>query len=105
MSETKRTNRGTAGQTTDPQYWQQGKNVLACNRHMYNSKLAADVCFQFTQPEGGTEDILAHKYVLISRSPVFETMFSKPWDDNAASGQRKVQIPDISSGAFQELLR
>ena len=46
---------------------------------MYESKLAADVCFTVGPPDGPREDIRAHRFVLLARSPVFEAMFCGGW--------------------------
>ncbi len=57
--------------------WQMEKSVLECNRHMLENQLECDVKFTFLPPEGSRftyiqdPSISAHKYMLISRSPVF----------------------------------
>ena len=81
--------------------WQEGKDFMASHREMYSTKLGADVCFQLTLPDGGTEHIPAHKYVLIARSPVFETMFNERWND----ATKKIVITDISPQTFHDMLR
>ena len=73
---------------------------------MYKSKMAADICFIVGQPGGQVEEILAHKYVLISRSPVFEAMLSPTWTVQAPGQDiTKVEVPDILPKVFHEMLR
>ena len=49
----------------------------------------------------GTETFLVHKYMLVSRSPVFETMFYGSFEH--APG-KAINIPDVSPRAFRLLL-
>ena len=93
----------------DQQYWQLGKSVLQCNKYMYETKIAADVCFSVGQPDDAPEEIQAHSYVLMSRSPVFEAMLSPKWQTAKGSGEEKtatsISIPDVSVDALKEILR
>ena len=45
--------------------WQMDKSVLKCNKYMLEEQLQCDVTFR-VGTEGATEDIKAHKYVIIS---------------------------------------
>ena len=84
--------------------WQLGKSVLQCNQHMFQSKMAADVCFHVGPEEDGQEEVWAHKYVLISRSPVFEAMLDPAWNQEKSASLR-VEVPDILPDVFSEMLR
>lgn len=83
-------------------YWQVGKSVLECNRYMWEKKLANDIVFEVGASEGHVEKISAHKYVLISRSPVFEAMFNGGLSKNTGS---VVKITDVDPHAFKEALK
>lgn len=75
------------------------------NRHMYDTKVAADICFKVGS-EGKAEVIQAHKYLLISSSPVFEAMVDPLWQDKGdGKAPPPVEIVDISPDAFNEMLR
>ena len=54
--------------------WQYGKSIVECNRYMLDHQLSTDVSFEVGPPDGARSQIRAHKYVLISRSAVFESM-------------------------------
>ena len=84
----------------DDQYqdWQLNKDVLACNKYMLENQINCDVKFTFPSAENS---ILAHTYVLISRSPVFYAMFAGPVKD--LSGV--IAIDDINRECFEEMLR
>ena len=45
--------------------------------------------------------ISAHKYMLISRSPVFCAMFTGPAKDDSS----EIKIEDVNKDAFTEMLR
>ncbi len=87
------------------QDWQLRKNVLECNKHMFENSIECDVTFSFqpsdrknTNMEG--QLISAHKYVLISRSPVFYAMLAGPARDESGI----VCIEDIDMESFKEML-
>ena len=88
------------------QDWQIGKNVLECNKYMFENSIQCDVTFTF-QPSDkikksmGGHLLSAHKYVLISRSPVFYAMFCGPAKDESGL----VTIEDIDIASFTEILR
>ncbi len=85
--------------------WQIGKTVLECNEYMLENEIECDVKFMFEPSEmirkcmGG--HLSAHKYVLISRSPVFYAMLAGPARDESG----RVAIEDIDMASFTELLR
>ena len=82
----------------DDQDWQLNKGALACHRYMLENEKYCDVTFTFPEESRG---ISAHKYVLISRSPVFEAMFTGPARDESG----KVDIVDINKDCFKEMLK
>lgn len=85
--------------------WQIGKSILQCSTYMFENKIAADVCFEVGLPDQPTVEILAHKYALISRSPVFETMFCGSLSENSSTYGQKIRVIDVEPEAFQEALR
>lgn len=88
--------------------WQVGKTVLQSSIFMFENKIATDVCFEVGLPDQSTVDITAHKYALISRSPVFEAMFCGSMIENNCNvncGAQKIRISDVEPEAFQEALR
>ncbi len=102
-TKSKKTNR--SGNNSAPD-WQLGKSVLECNKHMFENGIDCDVTFAFPTSEGPRKsmegDILsAHKYVLISRSPVFYAMLSGPARDESG----RINIEDINMDSFREMIR
>ncbi len=88
------------------QDWQVGKKVLECNKYMFENAVGCDVTFTFPPPMGGlgqkvTPSLSAHKYVLISRSPVFYAMLLGPAHDESG----EISIEDINMESFKEMLR
>ena len=51
--------------------------------------------------DGNSVALPAHKYVLISRNPVFRAMFCGPLADKSDT----INLTDVSSEALYELLR
>lgn len=84
--------------------WQLGKTIHQCNKYMFESKMAANVIFKVCGDDGYQEVIWAHKYILLSRSPVFEAMLDPLWypDDGKVP---QFEITDIHATVFNELLR
>lgn len=65
---------------------------------MLERQLACDVHFLVGEahaPQG------AHKYMLISRSPVFDAMFCGPMQEAVDAD---IKIPDVEANAFSQLL-
>ena len=91
--------------------WQLSKSFMERHKYMYKTKVTADVRFRVGPPEDQTEEILAHKYMLVASSPVFEAMFDPSWSESArpegtTSGRSSpIEIPDILPAAFNEMLR
>lgn len=77
--------------------WRTGKTVVQCNRHMLENELHCDVTFIVGE---GRRRIPAHKYILISRSEVFEAMLVGLLHEHS----REIEIPDVSPSAFWKLL-
>ncbi|XP_046573822.1 BTB/POZ domain-containing protein 6-like isoform X2 [Haliotis rubra] len=76
--------------------WQARMSLSQCNMHMLNTEDGCDVTFLV-----GSEHhvIKAHRYVLISRSCVFDALLS---DDPATSSD--VSVPDMTPDHFQQFL-
>ena len=81
------------------QGWQLGKSILQCNKYMLENKVCCDVKFVFTQVKPAC--VTAHKFMLISRSPVFYEMFK----ETKMGGNEAIEITDICPEIFQEMLR
>ncbi|KAL5017580.1 hypothetical protein ScPMuIL_007169 [Solemya velum] len=72
--------------------WQSEKSILECHQHMLEEEVAADVTFIVGKKK---QEVRAHKYMLICRSPVFHAMFCGPLaEDN------NINIPDIEPDVF-----
>ncbi|KAL5006992.1 hypothetical protein ScPMuIL_015798 [Solemya velum] len=80
------------------QDWQDGKCSAECSRYMLEQQIGCDVTFLVG---GKRQEVRAHKFILISRSPVFEARFCGP----LAETQAAIPIPDIEPETFQLLLR
>ncbi len=88
------------------QDWQIGKTVLECNKYMFENSIDCDITFSFSsqyhQETSKEPDMIsAHKYVLISRSPVFYAMLCGPARDESSC----ITIKDINAESFREVLR
>ncbi|KAL5016782.1 hypothetical protein ScPMuIL_006371 [Solemya velum] len=78
--------------------WQAGKSLMECTRFMFENEIACDVTFLVG---GAKDEVRAHKFILISRSPVFSAMFCGPM----AESQESIPIPDIHADNFRTMLR
>ena len=78
--------------------WQLYNSLTESCDYMYSHKVACDVNF-IVQYGNDTQELLAHKFILISRSPVFEAMFCGPFDTD------KVEVKDCHPVAFEQMLR
>jgi hypothetical protein len=78
--------------------WQAGRSLADCNRFMLQKEINCDVTFVLGQKK---EPIRAHKYMLISRSSVFQSIFC-----GSISGDNNNVIPvsDILPDTFKSLL-
>ena len=91
----------------DNRDWQLNKTMLESNKYMLENQLECDVTFTFLPPEGCTTSqtnppsISAHKYMLISRSPVFYAMLAGPARDESGN----IHIEDINKECFLDMLR
>ncbi|OWF54611.1 BTB/POZ domain-containing protein 6 [Mizuhopecten yessoensis] len=77
--------------------WQCDKSLVECLNHLFASGIACDVTFLVGEDK---YRISAHKTILISRSPVFYTMF----EGNLAE-KGEIAIPDIEQEVFTMFLR
>ncbi|XP_046335622.2 BTB/POZ domain-containing protein 6-A-like [Haliotis rufescens] len=76
--------------------WQSGRSVVECNHHMLTSEHNSDVTFRVGK---GEKPIRAHRYVLTSRSCVFDAMLCGPLAE-----KDDIKIPDVEAGIFSEML-
>ena len=78
--------------------WQSGKSFPETNFSMLESGILCDVTFK----TGGNEaEVKAHRFILVSRSRVFEAMFCGP----LAESDEPISVPDIEEDIFKVLLR
>ena len=70
---------------------------------MLRCHIACDVTFSVGQTEDSAEEISAHKYMLMSRSPVFFAMFRGQMSE-AASDNGTIRVPDVEPDAFRHML-
>lgn len=78
--------------------WQAEKSVTECNKYMFLNQLYCDVTFRVGMAR---VEIKAHKYVLASRSNVFEIMlFGSLWETSDV-----IDVPDIEAEIFGTILR
>ncbi|KAL5012548.1 hypothetical protein ScPMuIL_011099 [Solemya velum] len=78
--------------------WQTGKTLSECTQFMLEHEIACDVTFLLGETK---QEVRAHKFILISRSPVFSAMFCGPM----AETQEQITIPDIAPEVFKIVLR
>ena len=79
--------------------WQAGRSVVDCNKFMLQNEINCDVTFLLGQKK---EPIKAHKYMLVSRSSVFQSIFI-----GSISGDSKndtIPVSDIDPETFKTLL-
>ncbi|XP_063396004.1 BTB/POZ domain-containing protein 6-like [Mytilus trossulus] len=81
----------------DSNIWRTRSTVTSCNSFMLQNKVACDITFTLGSE---SQEVVAHKYVLISRSPVFYAMFCGP----VAESSDVISVPDIEPDIFQSLL-
>jgi len=85
--------------------WQSGKTLEQRVQYMLDNEIATDVCFEVGPPDDTPVEIRAHKFMLISGSPVFEAMFSSKMSETKNESEAKIRIVDINAEIFQLLLR
>jgi len=84
--------------------WQSEKTLVECMRYMLDNEIATDVCFEVGPLDGVTVKVLAHKYMLISRSPVFEALFSSGMTECRSGSEAAIRVEDIDATIFKEVL-
>ena len=77
--------------------WQSDKTFPETNLYMLENDILCDVTFK--TGENQTE-IKAHKFILVSRSRVFQSMFCGP----LAESDEPIIIPDIEADIFKLLV-
>ena len=81
--------------------WQVTRSTNECNRYMLENQLCCDVTFHVGCNGVPHREFQAHKYVLVSRSPVFFAMLAGDF----RKVENPIKIPDIHPAAFAELLK
>ncbi len=79
------------------------QTVQEANKQMLCQGIATDVAFMVEEQPEPQELIRAHKYILMSRSPVFCAMFQG--DTKEAHSKEPIEVPDGEPDAFRQLLR
>lgn len=74
--------------------WRIGRNVVQCNKYMLDHEVEGDVTFVV-----GGEAIRAHRYMLISRSAVFQSQFTRQ------RMSQEIQVEDIEPHIFKKMLQ
>lgn len=74
--------------------WRKGKNIVECNRYMLDNQIHTDVIFSVKSTQ-----IMAHRVILISRSPVLEAKLS------VRQPSEIIQIDHIEPNVFKKMLR
>ena len=77
--------------------WQNNKSLIDANLHMLKNEVACDVTFIVGD---NNEEIRAHKYMMMSRSPVMMKLLSKHFADTDVV----VDIPDVKPSTFRDML-
>ena len=86
--------------------WQTDKTLVECMRYMLDNEIATDVCFEVGPPDGATVCVKAHKFLLISRSAVFEAMFNSGMVEcQSGKDATTIRVEDIEADIFKDLLR
>ncbi|KAH3726161.1 BTB/POZ domain-containing protein 6-B-like [Dreissena polymorpha] len=78
--------------------WQSGKTVVESNSYMLKYEVACDVTFTVGESR---EEIRAHKYMLLARSPVLFKSLIKHMEKPDV----RIDVPDIKPHNFRELLQ
>src|SRR6218665_3973986 len=84
--------------------WQLEKTLSECMRYMFDNERATDVIFEVGPPDGATVNIRAHKFMLISRSAVFEAMLSSGMSECRSGPHATIRVEDIDAAIFKDLL-
>ncbi|KAL4217167.1 hypothetical protein ACF0H5_023621 [Mactra antiquata] len=78
--------------------WQAGRSVTECNKFMFLNEISCDVTFLLGLKK---EPVKAHKYILISRSTVFQSIFCGSIDSDS---NNTIPVSDIQTDTFKTLL-
>src|SRR6218665_114352 len=84
--------------------WQSERTLSECMRYMLDNEIATDVCFKVGPPDGATVNIRAHRYMLISRSAVFEAMFSSGMAECQSEPEATIRVEDIDATILRDIL-
>src|SRR6218665_2615516 len=84
--------------------WQSERTLSECMRYMLDNEIATDVIFEVGPPGGATVNIRAHKFMLLSRSAVFEAMFSSGMTECRSEPHATIRVEDIEANIFEDLL-
>ena len=88
-----------ASRDEENKQWQVGKSLTQCNRYRLVHEIDCDVIFDTKSLSGPRETIRAHKYMLTTRSPVFEAMFSGGFKEEDV-----IEIEDVEPGIIRDML-
>lgn len=83
-----------------PTDWQNVDDLIQSNEMMLDKQYACDVTFSLGKD---CMSFGAHKYILISRSPVFCAMFCGTLSDNTPTSD--IFVPDVEVEDFKTFLR
>lgn len=78
--------------------WQSQRTFADTNLHMLENEILCDVTFKAGENQA---EIKAHKFILVSRSRVFQSMFCGP----LAESDEPIVVPDIDGDIFKMLFR
>ena len=87
--------------SAQPCDWPVNKTVAKYNRYMLENEIETDVKFVVGPEDGDTKEFNVHKYILISRSPVFYAMLCGGLKETGDS----IRVPDITVDSFHQLMR
>ncbi|XP_045199005.1 BTB/POZ domain-containing protein 6-like [Mercenaria mercenaria] len=77
--------------------WQTGKSLIEANIYMLHNEIATDVIFLVGDAR---EEVCAHKYVMMSRSPVL----LRALKDHMENTDIAVNVPDVTMETFRDVL-
>ena len=87
--------------------WQTGKSSRECRKFMLENHVSCDVTIRFPASTGSSSassfdrEMRAHAFMLICRSPVFETMLIGSYHDHHST----ITVTDVTPEVFMEILR
>ena len=86
---------------TDKVDWQLGKSITESISAAQVGEKWSDISFRCSDQDEKDEAIKAHKFILASRSPVFEAMFFGAMKET----NDEIKLDDITAETFQLFLR